>query len=386
MMKMSALREGSQKAPAYLSHGVIGGTAPTSPSSSTSSANGLAARMSGDGGVGAIGGTIIGSARGNVTLGASLGQTVPIGDSLGNFGNPNSGFGGLGFEGNVVAPRAPELGRGHASGIGGDIYSGDIRSGSAKPIGSDGDRWNGAGVVDRTFNRPSLWGSDQPPSATDGIGGAFGPTGRPLGVIGDGSTAMGGRNPRVGNPNGEVDPSRAVGNTGSSTLASMLGINLPTGSGSLSESTSLWGFQSQNSGMLKKPSEAGPGVIGGPAAPPTAQGIGNLGRGSAALSDGPSMSMTGSSVVGSGGSSSDIALLQSLLPGVHITRGKLQPLSEASGGFSTRVAPNERDVSEMQNMAFGPLNQGSWGQPSLPNGRLEAIGRKNSKKQNQNIW
>ena len=104
--------------------------------------------------------------------------------------------------------------------------------------------------------------------------------------------------------------------SGSSALASMLGIQLPSGAGSLRET--LWASSTPLNPPSQEvkshtPTPIGSGIkktndnviIGGPT------------RGGAGIPIGG----YGSSAQSNGGNKSDIALLQSLLPGVHITSG-----------------------------------------------------------------
>eukprot|EP00986_Skeletonema_menzelii_P005428 scaffold1973_cov156-Skeletonema_menzelii.AAC.4 len=109
------------------------------------------------------------------------------------------------------------------------------------------------------------------------------------------------------------------GGSGSSALASMLGIELPTGSGSLREASgsSLFGSSGQApiGGLDTAPNSNRPSVIG---SNPRGgmQPIGAPGGGRA-VNNGFS---GGVGAIG-GGSNNDVALLQSLLPGVNITSG-----------------------------------------------------------------
>jgi hypothetical protein len=110
------------------------------------------------------------------------------------------------------------------------------------------------------------------------------------------------------------------GGSGSSALASMLGIELPTGSGSLREASgsSLFGSSGQApiGGLDTAPNSNRPSVIG---SNPRGgmQPIGAPGGGRA-VNNGFS---GGVGAIGGGGSNNDVALLQSLLPGVNITSG-----------------------------------------------------------------
>lgn len=98
------------------------------------------------------------------------------------------------------------------------------------------------------------------------------------------------------------DPIGGSNNTSSSALASILGVNLPTGSGSLRETTtttnnSLWPGQQQQTPLS------------------SLQGSNHT-----TGSGGGGSSIIGGTPIGGGGSS-DMAVLQTLLPGVQITSG-----------------------------------------------------------------
>lgn len=110
------------------------------------------------------------------------------------------------------------------------------------------------------------------------------------------------------------------GTSGSSALASMLGIQLPSGAGSLRET--LWASSTplnppNNETKLHIPAPIGSGMK------KTSDNviIGGSTRGGAGI---PIIGF-GSSTSSNGGNKSDIALLQSLLPGVHITSGNSTP-------------------------------------------------------------
>jgi len=131
------------------------------------------------------------------------------------------------------------------------------------------------------------------------------------------------------------------GGSGSSALASMLGIELPTGSGSLREasgSSSLFGPSGQApiGGLDTAPNSNRPSVIG---SNPRGgmQPIGAPGGGRA-VNNGFS---GGVGAIG-GGNNNDVALLQSLLPGVNITSGNTY-----------------RQSAQQQPVGVGGLNQTS---------------------------
>lgn len=210
-----------------------------------------------------------------------------------------------------------------------------------------------------------------------------------------------------------------VNDSGSSTLASMLGIDLPTGSGSLRETNitgaqhmfpannsfpptphnranqeTLWGISQQNT--IEEPNYLHPNNFGPRSTPHSSQGaIGS----SPIRNDINSRNVGGTAIGGAVGTSngfqsnltyagsgtSDIALLQSLLPGVHITSGNAQqPAASTSnapgnpiGWKSTLSAAPEPSSShnhivvrrpmksEPQEQNTGPTNSGgnadTWG-------------------------
>jgi hypothetical protein len=100
-----------------------------------------------------------------------------------------------------------------------------------------------------------------------------------------------------------------IGGATSTALASMLGINLPTRSGSLRELSSLWGTPAEQAPISSLNGNSFPmqGVIGSGPSNPNNGLIGGvtIGGGQAPM---------GSGTIGGGGNKSDITLLQSLLP------------------------------------------------------------------------
>ncbi|CAJ1905666.1 unnamed protein product [Cylindrotheca closterium] len=250
-----------------------------------------------------------------VSASAAIPMAPPAGVPVSNRSRPEVGIGGIG--GTVIAAPIPvgnpisrgptppvnnttgrlsELGGDALGGLGGEVFNGPLKS---APIGAPGqagmDKWNSVGL-----------GGD--PVVPSNSGGFFGgahqsmPGSSNYGQIG--GVAIGGGNH----------------SNGSSALASMLGISLPTGSGSLHESTSQWmgptpGSQQAPISALNGSSAAvGGGVIGGPG---ISHGNGNGSIGGVTIG-GPSPMPPGGPI-GGNGNKSDIALLQSLLPGVHIT-------------------------------------------------------------------
>lgn len=208
----------------------------------------------------------------------------------------------------VVPPEAPKpnnLNSGPSSLLGGAVYTGNLQPKPQSAIGRIG------GADAPSGNNSSLWGDTAP--------------GAPGGDVIGGSRAPG-----------------TIGNS-SSALASLLGISLPTGTGSLQESSSMWPtapgsaptgpspLSSLNSGSVPVQGNligggAPVGVAGGNSAKSNGGNslIGGIPIGGSA--PGP---IGGNAAPGGSNTKSDIALLQSLLPGVHITSGS------ETAGFGT---------------------------------------------------
>jgi len=269
------------------------------------------------------------------------------------------------------------------SDLGGEIFTGPLISSSSKtaigvgaPIGAHKDKWNSSAIGGDPVvptGPGSLWGG----GSTHNVQG-FAPdqNGRQVGGTVIGGTTIGG----------------GFQGSGSSALASILGINLPTGSGSLRESSDLWGkpmvpshapISALNGASLPAQGVIGPGV--------SHQNNGLIGG--LTIGGGP-IPMT-QAPIGGGGNKSDIALLQSLLPGVHITSGS----SYNHGGFGTigggewRAAPGANQPIQRQ-VDPGLQQQGhQWNgglQASLGGTPIGAIGQ-SPMKQNQrqapgSIW
>jgi len=389
-MKLTSLRQGGQKSNGPSALNGQYGTAPTSPSSSISSAgdrgtstNPLSQTNSASNdfaGVGSIGGTVIGGAPiggvGVINSGALGGP--PIGGSSGT--------------------------KGLTSSLGGEIYTGPpAPSTSGSIIGSGNDKWNselnrdglfsGSGNNDGfALNSGGIWDGSEGQNRSPGVIG--GGSSKAVGTIGGGSGGVIGGTPFGSSPGGY--------NAGSSALASMLGISLPTGSGSLRESSSLWDSSSP------APAPIAAGVIGagaGPKANSAQIGGFSIGGGGASSSGGSFQSNSISpNPVGSNSNNRDIALLQTLLPGVHITSSNnqqppAQPSSNGGfgavgGGWNASGPPVSQ--SGMGGLNGNPQNQsgGTWGgsgvQPAPVGARGGILGQNNSQqnqKQGQSsIW
>ena len=295
----------------------------SSDAGSASSINGLPARVEG---VSSIGGDVIA---------APLVVAPPIGKSA----IPINGMS------HVVPTGGPSAlgGLDGLGGLGGEVFDGPLQSSSSNSrsaIGAGKDKWNSHPDPGYPVNQSGMWGSSGgsygghspqnlgASSSNDAIGG---------GIIGGGTIGGG------------------MHGSGSSALASMLGINLPTGSGSLRESTNLWAGsaavpQQAPISALNGNSMPAQGVIGGSSNPNNTNGlIGGVAIGG---------NNRQSDVFGNGGNNSDIALLQSLLPGVHITSG-------STGGFGN-VGGNASNNE--WNSAPGPQIRGYGNNPGLAPG------------------
>ena len=237
-------------------------------------------------------------------------------------------------------------------GLGGEVFDGPLQSSSfnvRSAIGSGmGGKWDSVPGGDPVYpanhhHQAPSWGSTIgshapqniiPGANTNSIGG---------GVIGGGT----------------IGPGNVQNRTGSSALASMLGINLPSGSGSLHESTTpLWTpGPAPQSHMASLHGNSMPlqGMIGG-----------------TAISNNNNNNLIGGIPIGggnqqmqttvNGGNNSDIALLQSLLPGVHITSGgNFQGSgfgSIGSGSNNSASVPPHRNGSGSASLAAGNTHQG----------------------------
>jgi CCR4-NOT transcription complex subunit 4 len=234
-----------------------------------------------------IGGDLIGPPA-LVSRSANLGPGLDALGSLPAAEAPVSLLGGQQFLGNGMSNYNDR-----ASSLGGEVFTGHLPNNSA--IGSSKDKWNTSGAS--AFGANDMWSNggsslSQLNSGHSAVGGS---------VIG---SAFGGN---VGGSN----------NNSSSTLASILGISLPTGNGSLASFGDQW---MPAAGPSQLSALNGSGVqahdmMGGHQS--------NIG-GSSLIGGVPIGSGSMGSVGAIGGNNSnknDIALLQSLLPGVHITSG-----------------------------------------------------------------
>lgn len=342
---------------------------------------------------GVIGGTVIGS----ISSSRGTGSAGAVGSVVGH-GIPGQGISGLGAVGSdpsansgiiIGGTNSPSLNFGSigggASSNGGSSLLGQPISGGVRSIGGavrDGqcsniggsvlgggvnDKWGGSDSRDNGLfggnssfgiGGTGIWGNDGSGRSSGGapmlnpgtVGSTIQP-GNPIGGmrsgdIGSGrpvsqapSAAVGGAvggSSLFGNNSyaGPGDPH----NAGSSALASMLGIELPSGSGSLRDvpSTNLWG---------SSPNQPPVGSLSNPGVPPNPIGSGAKPSGGLAIGHRPVQSGSAGVPIGGFGANSsgaattvgsnnnDVALLQSLLPGVRITSGNAhQPAAPISSG------------------------------------------------------
>jgi len=357
------------------------GTAASSPTSSISSASGPVTNVrspsseNGIVGAGAIGGTVI---RGNLTnagpgpIGSR--QSIGIGnmgsventiDAKNNLfltrnstaiGGPSLSVGGChtisGFGGSNSEVRGNNMNRNglHEWPVGQGLNSGE--NGSLFG-GNPGGRIGGAG----------LWGNEPIDRRSDSSSGYCGESKGNSGVIGGSrlsDNSSRGQPVAQGNEFLSCDPCNGGKESGSSTLASMLGIELPTGVGSLRDS--LWASST--------PVRAPPGEMPHNHPTPTPIGAGIKSNNSVIIGGGANLNGTGGFAIGGYGSSvtngkgntNDIALLQSLLPGVHITSGNAYQPAAPNTGRNT------------------PHRGGDWGaMPGMPPSSL------NHQQQNNNV-
>jgi hypothetical protein len=375
--KLTSLRSGMGKK----ANGTkAGGSSPDSPSPEGFGAGGTLPiknlpSSKQDTGISLIGGAVI-AAPGTPGPGSIRGAVVSIergilGEAPGarNFLEPaKDGLGGLGGE----VFNGPLKSSGLTSAIGSGAA---IGSGSA--IGSGIDKWNSNPIGgDPVFNPSGLWANGRNSN----------------GVPSHGLGAAPGTNPSGGGIIG--GPGSLGSSSGSSALASMLGINLPTGSGSLRENSNLWGTSPSPSqppiAALNGSSFPLQGVIG-----PSSVNTGGLIGGVTIGGGHPPM---GVGAFGNGGNKNDIALLQSLLPGVHITSSTNHQqqgggFGAIGGGWGNTPVPNQQIHQRPggSGLRVGETHQGGhWIGGLQSGGPVGAIGQSGSQ-QNQrqapgSIW
>lgn len=277
---------------------------------------------------GIIGGPPIGSIGSPGIGGSTLNMGAPL---LG--GGFSSNLGGVGY----VGSSSLEFGSiGHATGSGilggqpiesksgliGGVSLASSNNFSLDSFLSGSGNQSNFGQSNLFGGGDSLWSGEDPASARRSTPAPIGPSNGGINVGSDiGGTSLFGTNQSLFSNGG-----------GSSALASLLGVQLPTGSGSLRDSSSSTIFP----GGSVAHAPVGGNVIGSIG---TKSGGGILPIGS---------SQGGLTVGGfangaaNGGNSNDVALLQSLLPGVNITSGNAY-----------------RPAAPQQPVGVGGLNQGS---------------------------
>ncbi len=375
-------------------------------------------------GVGSIGGKVIGGSSASIgSLGAPIGSFGNSSNSLnnvammnnsshsllGSIGPSSLGIDGISANGNPVGG----LDVGGSSAIGGSsILSQPLLSGGAdnsqfglrepKTVKNISNGLFGGGNDFGSIGGTGLW--DQPKQNNIQRHSA-GPTNNSIGgsLIDDQSNVLPKSSGQSNIPRDNV--------SGSSALASMLGIELPTGVGSLRET--LWASSTPLKDPFSEvknnaPTPIGAGikksnVIGGQPNRNIPIGGFDIGGQSSHMSSGGVPiggygSSTGSTI---GGNKSDVALLQSLLPGVHITSGNAyQPAANQNSnifagsgnwnGFGTNTNQNEQ---QSQMMVGGLMpnqhrqDEGAWkneGYAAAPGSQKEV----NARKQNHSntIW
>jgi hypothetical protein len=328
--------------------------------SRNTNATSVAAPPPSNDGPSSIGGAVIGPPM--------MARTNAMAPGLGNDATA-SGVSSLGGQPINMDSLGPSL----SSSLGGEIFTGELPNSHHSMIGGGNDKWNSGHIGGATLSTGPMLGAG-------GGGGFWG--GAPSHGQGLGQALSGGGN------GGVIGSHISDNGDSSSALASILGINLPTGSGSLHETSNLWPPQQQ--------------APSGPSALSSLNGTVMHSQGAI----GPSSLRSGSSLIGgipiggrnssmnqsgSDGSKSDIALLQSLLPGVHITTGHE---SYGLGGMGPGGGWDSAPGRSNQGMNLGGLNGnspigGSWvGQMSAP-GSVGAIGQNNGqqdRRQGPGIW
>lgn len=353
------------------SSGVIGGTVIGSINSSGGKAGaGVVGSAVGKGisGLGAVGSDS--SAQSGIIIGGSNAPSLNFG-SIGTA--PSNGgsslLGGQPFGGGVrsIGGTVKES---QCTNIGGSVLAPQPLAGRNLTGGVD-DNWgkvsesqdNGLFGGNSSFGigGTGIWGNEgsggqagAPPIGNPGSAGSVIQPGNPIGrnmhgsEIGSGRAVTQTSSAAVG---GAVGGSSLFGNSsyaasggrnaGSSALANMLGIQLPSGSGSLREDSSLWGSSSNQPPV---------GSLGNPGVPPNPIGSGVKPSGGLVIGQRPGPGSSASVPIGGfgannngaannvGNNNNDIALLQSLLPGVRITSGNAhQPAAPMSSGTNSVI-------------------------------------------------
>lgn len=297
-----------------------------------------------------IGGDIIGlgvssSLTGLGALGSHLdpvvGRPVPQGSGMGA-----GSLGGIPIQlgDSRSAPKPSSL----SSTLGGEIFNGPLSNDYQHKavIGSSNDKWNGSNRIE---------GSNINPIASS---------------LGSNDNLWMGSSSNSGVIGGQRINGNLSGGNSTSALASILGINLPTGSGSLHESSTIWTSGMQHSAGPSPISTLNGTSINAHTGPVNTKVIGGSASVSNSLNNNNGTSIGGVPIggfnggyhshgaIGGGSKTSDVALLQSLLPGVLITADSNNPMIGFNNNNSDwNLAPS------LTQQRFGAANGAIGGDP-----------------------
>ena len=355
-------------------------------------------KPSNTGTIGSFGSLPTGASKNDDLIGGNVigGQSFLGGGFLGGLSS-----GGSSLLGGEIIGSGLDSAPGRLSALGGEVFTGDAPHLSSSIIG--GDIWSGTPIQGSGSSLLTQHTHDHPNGTGSGIGGST-LSGGGFGAVGAGT--IGGST--IGYSNGMSS------NSGSSALASMLGINLPaSGSGSLQNDGNPF-FQQGNS-VIGAPRPSGSGAIG--SAPRSSSGfgsgssaigsgaIGSIGPGTigssntsrggligvsdpirsapvGAIGGGRAQTLIGSS----SGSHSDIALLQSLLPGVHITSGHGQQQPSSGGNFDS-IGSNWNSAQPSGRVVDMTWNNGRGsGFQTAPSGGVIGAPKQQQQQHRNNIW
>jgi hypothetical protein len=303
--KLTPLRNGTNKKPA---NGIARSSSVGVMTSAPASPSAQQLHHSASSGPSLIGGDVIGAPTTlkprSASLIADLGGE-PLGPSPEELNQSPSGLGGA-----------------FISALGGEVFTGQLPSRPKSAIGCNSHKWSSVGQIGGAA-------SNTPAELNDGalMSGPSSPgllqEGYPASVSSLSATANHPA-PAIGGSvigGSRVFPSSPNGNS-SSALASLLGISLPTGSGSLQESSSLW-LSAPSAQVAPQEARSHLSALnGGVGASHDFYGNRSAPSGSSLIGGVPIGTSSAGFPGGGGGSNvNDITLLQSLLPGVHITSG-----------------------------------------------------------------
>jgi CCR4-NOT transcription complex subunit 4 len=287
-----------------------------------------------------------------------------------------------------------------SSSLGGEIFNGPLAGEyqQKSAIGSANDKWNASSIGGTPLSQ--LGGTHGPISSVGGP------------VLGNNTHLWNGNS--LPSSNGVIGGQR-LGGGGNSTsaLASILGINLPTGSGSLHETSSLWPSTYQQSAgpspisaLNSSSFNTHPPLVKMSASGDTSSNSSSLGNSGSSYIGGvpigglPTGNYGAPGPIGGGTGKSDIALLQSLLPGVHVTSDSNNPLmgfgSTIRGwGVSSSLSQNGVNAGSGE-IGGDPINTGNgWASNSIGlnnhhNSSIGAVGQhastQNERQQGPGIW